>query len=224
MDLGGGLRQQMAVAEALQQNPDQTLPWLEQLYKPKDAAKVIQAIAQSAGLDLNQVVQAQPWVDPALTQMVNPLMSKVQQLEQALYQRDQQQTQYQQSQVVNYLRSFESAQDASGNRLHPYMDDPEVKQMMILAMNSGMVQRDLAAAYAWAVERHLPAIQAKAKAADTAALADAARTSQNSQHAKQASNNLNGTAARGRQGTDKPSLREAMLMADKQLGLTSPPS
>jgi hypothetical protein len=46
----------------------------------------------------------------------------------------------------------------------------------------------------------------------------------NSQQAKQASNNLNGTAARGRQGTDKPSLREAMLMADKQLGLTSPPS
>lgn len=222
MDLGGGLRQQMAVAEALAQNPDATLPWLASLYKPKDAGSVIKAIAQASGLDLNQLVQQAPYVDPAVTQMVNPMMQRMQQLEQALYQRDQQSTQYQQQQVVSHLRSFESAVDASGNRLHPYIDDPEVKQMMIYAINAGVVNRDLAQAYAWAVERHIPAIQAKAKAADTAALADAARTTATSQHAKQASNNLNGTAARGRPGNDKPSLREAMLQADKQLGLTSP--
>lgn len=222
MDLQGGLRQQMAVAEALQQNPDATLPWLASLYKPKDAGAVIKAIAQASGLDLGQLAQAAPYVDPAVSQMVNPLLQKIQGLEQAMFQSQQQATYAQQGAVVNHLRSFESAVDASGNRLHPYMDDPEVKQMMIYAMNSGVVQRDLAAAYAWAVERHLPAIQAKAKAADTAALADAARTTATSQHAKQASNNLNSTAARGRQGNDKPSLREAMLQADKQLGLTSP--
>lgn len=222
MDLQGGLRQQMAVANALETNPDATLPWLASLYKPKDAGAVIKAIAQASGLDLNQLVQSAPYVDPAISQMVNPLMQEIQALKQANWNSQQQATYQQQSAVINHLRSFESAADANGNRLHPYIDDPEVKQMMIFAMNSGAVQRDLAAAYAWACERHLPAIQAKAKAADAAALTEAARTTHNSQQAKQASNNLNSSAAKGRVGNDKPSLREAMQMADKQLGLPSP--
>lgn len=222
MTLDVGLRQQMAVAQSLAQDPDSTLAWLAQLYRPRDAAKFVQAIAQATGVDLAQVSQAQPYVDPAISQMVNPLVQEIHQLKQIAFNNQQQQVLQQQNYALQQIQSFENAVDASGKPAHPYLRDPEVFQMMLFAMNSGATPRDLKAAYEWATARHLPAIQEKAKAAEREALAAAARTSDVSQHAKNASNNLNGAAARGRPNAEKVSMQEAMRMADKQLGLHSP--
>lgn len=222
MTLDTGLRQQMAVAQSLAQDPDNTLAWLAQLYRPRDAAKFVQAIAQATGVDLAQVSQSQPYVDPTITQMVNPLVQEIQQLKQIAFNNQQQQVLQQQNYALQQIQSFENAQDASGKPAHPYLRDPEVFQMMLFAMNTGATPRDLSAAYEWATARHLPAIQEKAKAAEREALAAAARTSDVSQHAKNASNNLNGAAARGRPNAANVSMQEAMRMADKQLGLQGP--
>jgi len=224
MSLQQGLAQQMAVAQALASDPDSTLAWLASIYKPRDAGKFIQSIAQATGADLNAAVQSAPYVDPTVTQMVNPLLQRLQGLEQTLSYQQQQQVQQQQQYVLQHIQAFENAVDDNGQPKHPYLRDPEVFTLMLTAMNSGMVPRDLAAAYDWATARHLPAIQAKAKAAQEEALRKAATTTENSQQARQASNNLQGSAGKGRKAPPPNSIRDAIRATAKAKGETIPSS
>lgn len=223
MTLQQGLAQQMAVAQALARDPDSTLAWLASIYKPKDAGKFIQAIAQATGADLNAAVQSAPYVDPTVTQMVNPLLQRLQGLEQHLMGQQQQQTQAQQQYVVQQIQAFENAVDDTGQPKHPYLRDPEVFQLMLFAMNSGQTPRDLAAAYEWATARHLPAIQKKAEDAQRKALQVAATTTETSQQAKVASNNLQGSAqGKARRNPPPNSIREAIRATAKAKGETIP--
>src|SRR5690242_9432056 len=224
MSLQQGLAQQMAVAESLARDPDSTLAWLASIYKPRDAAKFIQSVAQATGADLNAAVQSAPYVDPTVTQMVNPLLQRLQGLEQGIYQQQQQQVQQQQQYVLQHIQAFENAVDDKGQPKHPFLRDPEVFTLMLTAMNSGMVPRDLAAAYDWATARHLPAIQAKAKAAQEQALRQAATTTETSQQARQASNNLQGSAGKGRKDPPPNSIRDAIRATAKAKGETIPHS
>lgn len=217
MSLPQGLAQMFAVQQALEQNPDRMLADLVSAFKPKDAAKFIQGIAQSLGANLGDLANAAPYIDPQISQMVNPVMQRLQAIEQNLSTQQNAQIQAQQHFVYQQIQAFENAVDDTGQPKHPYLRDPEVFSLMLTAMNNGHTPRDLSAAYEWATARHLPAIQAKAKAAEAVALREAARTTENSHQAKQASNNLNGSAARGRAGNDNPSMREAMAIAAKQL-------
>lgn len=222
MGVPEGLRQLLTVSEMLGTNPDQMLPWLGERYKPRDAGQVVQALAQRWGVDLGQIAQGQPYIDPAVSQMVNPLLSKIQQLEQAMYHGQQQNVQAAQQWALQQIQAFESAADESGNPKHPYLHDPDVFGLMVYAMNNQIVPRDLSQAYEWAVQRHLPAIQERAKAAERKALEDANRKTANSNHAKQASNNLNGSAARSRKtGEERMTMREAMQKAAKDLNMTA---
>ena len=213
-----GIGQLFAVSDALAQNPDQTLPWIGSLYKPRDPARAITAMAQQWGVDLGQVAQGQPYIDPAITGIVGPLMNRLQSLESGISQQQQYAAMQQQNQLVAAVTAFENAADENGKPKHPYFRD--VFPGMMYAINSGQAQ-NIDQAYAWAVRYHEPAIQEKAKAAEAAALAEAARTTNVTNQARAASSNLNGTAARGRQNAAKPSMQEAMRMADKQLGFSS---
>lgn len=224
MSLQQGLAQQMAVAESLARDPDSTLAWLASIYKPRDGAKFIQAIAQATGADLNAAAQAAPWVDPTVTQMVNPLLQRLQQLETGISQQQQAAAQQQQQYVLQHIAQFENAVDDKGQPKHPYLRDPEVFSLMLFAMNSGQTPRDLAAAYEYATARHLPAIQAKAKAAQEEALRKAATTTENSQQARQASNNLQGSAGKGRKDPPPNSIRDAIRATAKAKGETIPSS
>lgn len=225
MSLQQGLAQQMAVAQSLARDPDSTLAWLASLYRPKDATKFLQTIAQATGADINAAVQSAPYVDPTVTQMVNPLLQRLQGLEQHLAGQQQQATMFQQQQVLGQIQAFENAVDDTGQPRHPYLRDPEVFQLMLFAMNSGQTPRDLAAAYEWATARHLPAIQAKAKAAQEEALRRAATTTETSQQAKTASNNLQGSGAgKTRKQPPPNSIREAIRATAKAKGETIPTS
>lgn len=223
MNLQGGLGQVFAYMDALQQNPDATLLQLAQMYKPRDAGKFLASLAQATGADLNQIAQGQPYIDPAVTQVVNPLMQRLQGLEQMLGTAQQQATQAQQEGFLRFIDQFENAKDADGSAMHPYLREPEFFPMVIYALQSGVVPRDLSAAYRWAEERYPPAIQKKAEAAQKLALAKAAETTANSNTSRQASNNLQSGAGRSKSSSNAPnSIREAIRQTAKAKGETIP--
>lgn len=224
MSMQQGLGQLMATAESLARDPDATLAWLASLYRPKDPAKFLQTLAQATGADLNAAVQSAPYVDPAVSQMVNPLLQRLHGLEQHIMAGQQAQTQQQQQYVLQQIQAFENAVDDNGQPKHPYLRDPQVFPMILFALQTNQVpQGDLSAAYQWATERHLPAIQAKAKAAQEEALRKAATTTETSQQAKTASNNLQGSAqGKARKNPPPNSIREAIRAEAKRRGETIP--
>lgn len=99
--------------QQLAQNPQQTL----------------QALAKEYGVDLNQLVQEQPYVDDYTKQLQN----QVEQLQQQFYgQQSQQHEAYWQGQAQR-ARDFQNETDAKGNLLRPHL--PEVMQEAFQLMN-----------------------------------------------------------------------------------------
>lgn len=100
------IRQAMGLTMQLQQNPRET----------------ILRLAQSAGIDLSQVGQDQPYVDPT----VKALQQQLQALQQQDVQRQQRQAYEMRERVrtesEQQLNAFASAQDESGQPLHPHLD------------------------------------------------------------------------------------------------------
>src|SRR5690606_2119413 len=78
MTLQQGVGQLVQGAEFLRQSPDQAIPWLAQSYRPSDPTKTLLAMAQTWGVDLGAATQDAPYVDPAYTQMVQPLQQELQ--------------------------------------------------------------------------------------------------------------------------------------------------
>jgi hypothetical protein len=106
----------------------------------QDPQGTIQALAQQYGVDLNQVVQDQPYIDDT----TKALMERYEGLERQLHER-QTQEQYQQAQaVLAQANAFESEVDAEGNPAHPYV--PQVANHMVALLQSGQEQ-DLKSAY-----------------------------------------------------------------------------
>jgi len=216
---GQGLPQHLsqlhAVSRSLAADPDSTLPWLASMYKPRDPAKVFQALSQAWGTDLGQVAQGAPYMDPAVQNLVMPLVNRLQSIESQMSQRDFSQMQQLQNHVLSQIDAFENAQDEHGNLLHPYFKDPEVFQAMMYAANSGK-SRNIHEAYAWAIQFHPQAQQDRVKQAEQQALQQAAQTTRVARQASGASNNVSG-ASRPRD-TQPKTREEAMRMAERQIG------
>lgn len=102
--------------------------------------ETIQQLAQQYGVDLNQVVQDQPYIDEYTQQ----LHGQVSQMQQQLYNWQVQQQQEQTRQVLENARAFEFETDAEGNLLRPFVKD--VAQDMLRLMQAGYAQ-DFQTAY-----------------------------------------------------------------------------
>lgn len=162
------VRQAMGLAMQLQQNPRDTLLQL----------------AQRANIDLNQLVQEQPYVDP----QVQNLQTQMQRLQETYRQREQRQAQEQvqriQSEIDQQLHSFAQAKADNGDPKFPHFSIPEVQEEMA-AFIRGRPDLSLEDAYARAC-REVPEVSqaeerqkrlkdAAARAAKAKKEADAAR-------------------------------------------------
>lgn len=218
MSLNQGVQQLFQVADYLSTSPDQAFPWLAQNYRPQDANKAIAALAEKWGVDITQVGYEQPYVDPSVSALLNPLQQKVQQFEQMFQQQQAQQTQAQQASVLQEITAFESAQDDNGQPLHPHFRD--VYDDMLVLVEMGKAQ-DLKSAYELAT-RFNPAIQEKTMAQKVAdaqkqALEAAAARTAEANKAETASRKIGGkTRSQG----DVLSLREGYEKAKASLGIT----
>ena len=202
-----GLQQLFATADSMRSNPDQTFPWLAQMYKPRNAGQVIKALAQAWGADLGQMSQEAPYVDPHVQQAFGALQQRLSGYEQALWQQQQGQRMAQQAAVLSEIEAFESAADANGAQKHPHFR--EVYDDMVSLLNMQRA-RTLPEAYEMAVRFNPKLAQA---VAEKAALEQAARQTAEAKQATDASRNVSGKPT----GRDKrpSSIEEAMRAADK---------
>lgn len=132
-----GVTQLLSYAEALARDPAGMIPQLAQMY----------------GVDLQQLVQEQPYVDPE----VAALKQQLAELQQAHYQREQYQQQEQHNRLIEEVRAFETAVDEQGNPKHPHFN--RVFDRMIGLARGGLAQ-SLQDAYEMAVSLD-PELQAE---------------------------------------------------------------
>lgn len=95
-----------------------------------DPGQAIQWVANLAGLDLRQLVEAQPYMDPEVLQLRNEMAHNRQRMDR----QDQQVSREQTEAVLSEVVKFEEAKDKAGNLAHPYFK--EVVGLMI-AMTQG---------------------------------------------------------------------------------------
>ena len=222
MSVQQGLGQLLAYQDALSRDPDSTLPQLAQMFKPRDAAKVIQALSQAWGADLGNIAQGQPWIDPAISQMVNPLVQEITQLKQHIAGSQHAQQQQQFHHLVSQVDAFENAVDDKGNKKHPLFR--EMFNEMVAYANAQRMQgqqMNIQQIYDTVRSYHPAAAELRAKEAEQRALESASRTTADTRQASEASRNVSGGRATGGQPRQAKTMREAMMQADKQLGLTT---
>ena len=102
MDASQGVTQLLSYAEGLANDPASMIPQLAQLY----------------GVDLQQLVQEQPYVDPE----VQALKQQLQELQQAQQNGVQQQQHQLHSRMVQEVQTFASSTDEQGQPLYPHFD------------------------------------------------------------------------------------------------------
>lgn len=210
MSLENGLGQLWGVAQRLGQDPDSTLAWLIQQYKPRDAAKFLQVAAQALGADLGQLAQAQPYVDPVVARQLAEAKRVAEQSQNAVWQMQQGQRQQQFKALYTHIVQFEQEKDASGNLKHPYAAD--IGQEMGLLLQSGRAT-SLEQAYEMAVKYHPKAQEERAKQAEQAAREAAARNTTDAEQAKAAARTVAGRP--GGRTTRASSINDAVAMAEK---------
>lgn len=120
------IRQAMGLVMRLSQNPQAT----------------IQGLAQRAGIDLNQIGQDAPYVDPQVQQ----LEAEMRRMKQSqLHERQKQMEQWQQQQVAQIqqqIDTFTKATDDNGNPKYPHLELVEGEMAMILKGNPNVSLED----------------------------------------------------------------------------------
>lgn len=106
----------------------------------RDPQGTIKALAKEYGVDLNQAVEDEPYIDD----VTRRVMEQNEQLQRQFHDWQTQQQQAQVSQVVENARAFEFETDAEGNLLHPHVE--KVADHMISLLRSGQAQ-DFKSAY-----------------------------------------------------------------------------
>jgi hypothetical protein len=144
-----GVQQLFQAAELLNTNPDQAFPWLAGSYRPQNPQEALMRLAQSWGVDLNAAMQEQPYIDPTVTALLNPLQQQVQQLQQAIGQQQAAQQHQQHNALVSEISDFEAAKDENGKPLHPHF--ATVFDDMVALVKMGRAT-DLDTAYRMAVQ------------------------------------------------------------------------
>lgn len=189
-----GIQQMAAVADLLQQNPDQGLAYIAQMFRPRDAKAFIQSLVQNWGVDLESLAAQAPWTDPAVKQLVEPLQQQVQALSQQNYMAQQQQFQYAQQQVYQHLQAFRNAKDEQGESKYPHAQRLE-PVMAQIAQATGNFNLDQLYNQALWLDPELREgeIENRARKAEAKAIQDAKAKSAEAEEAVRASRNVNGT-------------------------------
>jgi hypothetical protein len=163
LSLEQGVHQLLSYAEALARDPAGMIPQLAQLY----------------GVDLQQLVAEQPYVDPE----VAALRQQLQEIQQQQHQWSQHQQQQLHDRLIEEVLAFKTAADEQGNPKHPHLD--RVFDRMIGLARGGLAN-SIQDAYEMAVnlDKELQAelaqqraqAEAAARATDAKKAMDASRT------------------------------------------------
>jgi hypothetical protein len=213
-----GVQQLFQAAELLNTDPDMAFPWLAGAYRPRNPVEAINRLAQSWGIDLNQALQEQTYIDPTVTALLSPLQQQVQQLTQHIQQQQAGQQHQMQASLLQEISDFESAKDANGQPAHPLFAD--VFDDMIKAVNLGYA-KNIGEAYEVASQINPQARErAQAGAAEAAkkkALDEAAARSGRAEKSERASRTVVGKS-RNDSASLNMSIKEAFNQAEAQLG------
>lgn len=189
MSLEQGLGQMWAISQRLAQDPDSTLAWLGTQFKPRNPQQAAMQLAQAWGLNLGELAQGQPYVDPVVARQLHETQSQLQRMQQAQAQQQQAAQQQQYQALIQHITAFEQAKDASGNLKYPFATEVGQEIGMILQMGKA---NSLEQAYEMATKYHPKAQEDRQKAAEKAAREAAARTTSDAEQARAAGRNVNG--------------------------------
>ena len=220
MSLEQGVSQLVEGAKFVATNPDQAFPFFAGMYRPQNPAEAVMGIAKQWGVDLGQLSQEQPYIDPTVQALLTPLQQKLahiesitaQQEQAARQQAHQQQIQLQQA-VVEKLASLEAQKDESGNLRFPYLKDV-FDEILILA-NAGKV-KTIEDAYDLAVKMNPAIADSVVKSAEQRAIQEAAARSARAQQEASANRNVGGKGKNGDAPKGK-SLTQAAELAYQQV-------
>lgn len=129
----------------------QLLSWAD--YTARNPAEGIKKLAELYGVPLESLTAEQPYVAPEVQELRDWKRSQ----EQAQFGYQQQVLQYQQQQVLDQLKAFESATDEGGQPKYPHYQ--RVQENMTRAFKGGYA-KDLDSAYQFAI-RNDPELQAE---------------------------------------------------------------
>lgn len=210
MSLQQGLGQLWGISQRLAQDPDSTLAWLGSQFKPRNPQQAAMALAQAWGINLGELAQGQPYVDPHVAKELSQTRAQLQQTQQAIWQQQQAAKQQQMSALVNHITEFETAKDASGKPKFPFATEVGPEMGTLLQMGKA---QSLEQAYEMATKYHPPAQEARQKAAELAARDAAARNTTDAEQARAAGRNINGKP-NGREQRSV-TMMDAILRAEK---------
>lgn len=167
MSLQQGIGQMVEAAKFVASDPDQAFPWFAQMYQPRDPGTAVMALAKQWGVDLGQVVAEQPYVDPQIAALVNPLQKEIADLRQWRDQQGQSAQRAQQEQIVQEIAALEAATDENGSPKYPHLNTV-FPQGMQYAVQMGATTVDQAYEYAVMAHPQLrdAVLAEKAKAAE----------------------------------------------------------
>jgi len=222
-----GLQQLAMWADYIQRDPDQALMQLASQFKPRDVKALVENLAKNFGVDLGQVAQGQPWVDPAVKQMLDQQLTPLQQQNQQLMQMLQgtYATQFNQAQytIANHIKAFTEAKDDQGNPKYPYYQKLEPIMAAIIRSSGPIMdirQINLEQLYEQAAwndpETREKMMTDRARKAEAQAIKDANESNRQAEEASRASRNVNGGAS----PKTKPkggNLREIMKEENRRL-------
>lgn len=197
-----GLQQLISVSESLERDPDNTIPWLLQQFKPRDVNALLQNLAKTHGVDLGQLGATQPYIDPAVQSMVQPLQQQVAHLTNLLQGTQQQRHQEAAKNVAQAIQAFRSETDADGNLRYPHYErlDPYMAQLVHFGGPEPLEK--LYEKAMWAdPELREQLIEARARKVEEKAIEDAARRTSAAEQAAGASRNVAGTKTGARENS-----------------------
>ena len=196
MSLQQGLAQMVDGAKFVASDPDRAFPHFAEIYIPHKPAEVIQEIANRWKVDLGQLAQEQPYIDPTIQALLNPLQQKLaafeQQTQQQQWQQQEQarmQEEATQKAIVEKLASLEVQQDESGTLRFPHL--AKVFDDILLLANTGRYQT-IEDAYDRAVLMNPDLSQSVVKSAEAKAIQEAQAKSERVQKEAQANRSVGG--------------------------------
>lgn len=127
-----------------------------------DPVSLIKEVAQERGIDLNQLVEEQPYIDPHVSQELQTLKQQNQQLQQAIGQFQQGQQNQSAQAIQAEIEAFATAKDDSGQPAYPYFEKAVNDMAVLLQMPNNNIN-DLQSAYEYAT-KYNPEIQKEIQA------------------------------------------------------------
>lgn len=224
MSLQQGVSQLVEGARFVATDPDQAFPYFAGQYKPRDPASAVLGIAQAWGVDLGNLVQEQPYIDPSVQALLTPLQKQLAEIRQFTEQQRQSQEQqsfqaqqYQQQLIVNKLVELEQQKDESGNLRFPHiaavMDD-----IALLAERGRFDNFEKAYDHAVLMNPELSksVVEQRTKTAEQKAIQEAAARTKAAQREAQSNRSIAGNG-RPTEGVKNLSLRETAAEAFREL-------